>query len=458
MATSMDVPKAETKALKTVNVKGKKSASGVGAPSQHNQSSRKGKRAWRKNVNIEDVEEVLEEMRVEERVTGAALSKTADEDLFQIDLKGDDKRLVRHILPRFSTSQLTSAKILAQRSAVPAVVSRATSKRKSTVSREDKEKLLRITKRPRKGPLNSIMDPSEYAPGSGIVELSKAVKQSGTYDPWQEGSSAEEVKDGLETVEKKKPKVPTTTKTRDLIEVPAIVEPHQGTSYNPPADAHEELIIKAASMEEKRVKEAEKLAEVKKKIDAAKNTQEEDGDFIASGMKVQELGPDEEQISDSPSRSNTTSKPRKTKAKKNKATRLLAEKRALAERAQRKRLLASINDARSIRKANSRLFSAREKEREQRRLALVEKLKKQGMAGQKLGKHKVPEGEIDVQLGEDLSENLRGLKPEGNLFRDRFQSLQQRALIEPRVRVLPKKRTHRIVEYEKHAWKKFDRE
>lgn len=28
------------------------------------------------------------------------------------------------------------------------------------------------------------------------------------------------------------------------------------------------------------------------------------------------------------------------------------------------------------------------------------------------------------------------LQPEGNLFRDRFQSLQQRALVEPRVPVL----------------------
>ena len=95
------------------------------------------------------------------------------------------------------------------------------------------------------------------------------------------------------------------------------------------------------------------------------------------------------------------------------------------------------------------------------------------MAGQKLGKHKVPQGEVEVQLGEDLSESLRGLKvillvfllfpridvfllqPEGNLFKDRFLSLQQRALIEPRVRVLPKKRRLRIIEYEKHAWKRF---
>lgn len=73
----------------------------------------------------------------------------------------------------------------------------------------------------------------------------------------------------------------------------------------------------------------------------------------------------------------------------------------------------------------------------------------------RIGRHKVPEREVDVQLGEDLSESLRALKvnstyfkhqstglliilmqPEGNLFRDRFQSLQQRALVEPRVPVM----------------------
>ena len=88
----------------------------------------------------------------------------------------------------------------------------------------------------------------------------------------------------------------------------------------------------------------------------------------------------------------------------------------------------------------------------------------------------MPTGELDVQLGEDLSETLRALKPEGNLFRDRFLSLQQRALVEPRVPVLyvvlfvwfvgvdahgflfcrPKRRANRMVSYEKHAWKNFD--
>ena len=40
------------------------------APAQRNQSSRKGKRAWRKNVDLDEVEEGLEELRAEERVSG----------------------------------------------------------------------------------------------------------------------------------------------------------------------------------------------------------------------------------------------------------------------------------------------------------------------------------------------------------------------------------------------------
>lgn len=35
-----------------------------------NSSSRKGKKAWRKNVDITDVEQNLDELRAEERTTG----------------------------------------------------------------------------------------------------------------------------------------------------------------------------------------------------------------------------------------------------------------------------------------------------------------------------------------------------------------------------------------------------
>ena len=37
-------------------------------------------------------------------------------------------------------------------------------------------------------------------------------------------------------------------------------------------------------------------------------------------------------------------------------------------------------------------------------------MRRRGLAGQRLGKHIVPEGDVAVQLGEDLSESLRGIK------------------------------------------------
>lgn len=57
-----------------------------------------------------------------------------------------------------------------------------------------------------------------------------------------------------------------------------------------------------------------------------------------------------------------------------------------------------------------KLLLEREQVREQRRLASLEKLEKRGLVGTKIGKYRVPEPVIEVQLGENLSESLRSLK------------------------------------------------
>ena len=115
-----------------------------------------------------------------------------------------------------SFSQLSSAKILAQRSAIPAVYSRSNGetvsagqkRRGSGLSRDEKNRLLRIAKKPRKGPFNSVLDPAEYESGSAIVELSKAVKESGKYNVWDEDmEEEEELPDGLEFLKKRPAKV-----------------------------------------------------------------------------------------------------------------------------------------------------------------------------------------------------------------------------------------------------------
>jgi nucleolar protein 53 len=432
----------------------KHAATGVGAPSQLAQSSRKGKKAWRKNIDIQPVEQGLESLRSEERVIGSTLHKQTDDQLFVVDTKGDDK--VRKSLPRYSKAELTSTKILSQRSAIPAVFSRPTKDSlasRSKVSRADKERLLRIAKRPRKGPFNAVMDHTEFGAGSALIDVSAAVKHSGSYDPWTV-EEVEEVADGLEYTKKPKIKRPELSHPRDVIEVPAVLEPHQGSSYNPPAAAHDELIMEACRLERRRQEEADRLAEVRRKVADARALATGVTEGLPLGMTLDEIPTDGEPIIQHDAVVPKKPSTRKTKQQRAKALRLREEKRALAEKAARKKMLATITMVKSLRSTAEKVGQQQNQARLARQLALKMKLRK-GLAGQRLGKYKVPENEIEVQTGEDLSENLRTLKPEGNLFRDRFRSMQQRALIEPRVPILPTKRA-KLKEFEKHAWKRFE--
>ncbi|KAI9011246.1 hypothetical protein BC832DRAFT_550194 [Gaertneriomyces semiglobifer] len=50
--------------------------------------SRKGKKAWRKNVDVTDVEEGVQEIRNELREGGARITDQQNDDLFTVDTKG----------------------------------------------------------------------------------------------------------------------------------------------------------------------------------------------------------------------------------------------------------------------------------------------------------------------------------------------------------------------------------
>ncbi|KAF8126791.1 P60-like protein [Boletus edulis] len=432
----------------------KQAKSKLGGPSQLSQSSRKGKRAWRKNIDIQPVEEGLESLRAEERVVGSILQKQTDDQLFVVDTKGDNQ--VRKSLPRYSKSQLMSTKILSQRSAVPAVVSRAMKSSVMKISRADKERLLRIAKRPRRGPFNAIMDPTEFGAGSATIDVSYAVKHSGGHDLWDVPVVEEIVPSGLETVQKRTIKRPDVDHPRDLIDVPAVPVPHPGASYNPPVHAHEELLMNAYKVEQRKQDEADRLLEARKKIEGAcAFAADSNTEGVPAGMVIDQIKDDEETVANTPAVVPKRLPTKKTKQQRTRMAKQKAEKHALAEKALRKRLLNSINQVKAFRSDISKLTDAQQQARLARQLALRLKLRK-GLAGQRLGKHRVPENDIEVQIGEDLSESLRNLKPEGNLFRDRFVSLQQRALIEPRVPVLPTRRKAKLKEYEKHAWKRFE--
>ncbi|KAI6019126.1 P60-like protein [Pisolithus marmoratus] len=430
----------------------KPTRSALGAPSQLAQASRKGKRAWRKNIDMQGVEDTMESLRAEERVIGSTLQNQPDGQLFVVDTRGDEQ--LRKSLPRYSRAQLTSTKIISARSAVPAVTSRTRITTKQKLTPAEKSRLLRLAHRTRKGPFNAVMDPTEFGAGSALIEVSHAVRESGTRDLWAP-TVEESVPDGLESVKPVVVKKPDTDHLHDVIDAPAVSLPPEGASYNPPVQAHHDLVLQAYTVEKRKQEELDNLASFREKIERAKENASNAED-VPIGMTVDDGVADDENEGevkgDGVVQKRKTVK--KTKQQRARAMKLRAEKEALAAKALRKRLLHDINSAKSLRSQIDKTAKAQAEARLARQLATRLRLRK-GLAGRKLGKHVVPESRVDVQTGEELSENLRSLKPEGNLFRDRFVSLQQRALVEPRAPVLPSKRKAKPKLYEKHAYKRF---
>jgi hypothetical protein len=69
-----------------------------------------------------------------------------------------------------------------------------------------------------------------------------------------------------------------------------------------------------------------------------------------------------------------------------------------------------VDSVKVLRKAADKTLAGREQAAMERRGKQEARLAQEGLAGQRLGKHVVREGEVNVQLGEELSESLRGLQ------------------------------------------------
>ena len=90
--STMALTKSSSRRTSTSATKKLSAASIVGAPAQHNQSSRKGKKAWRKNVDIEDLEARLEGLREEERTFGCGFLSHKFSSKFECHLQTDSTK------------------------------------------------------------------------------------------------------------------------------------------------------------------------------------------------------------------------------------------------------------------------------------------------------------------------------------------------------------------------------
>ncbi|RDL30486.1 uncharacterized protein BP5553_10364 [Venustampulla echinocandica] len=405
------------------------------APQQHKQPSRKGKKAWRKNVDVTEIQDGLEMVR-DEIIKGGVLAEKDSAELFTLDTAGDAS-IQRKLLK--GSRVLKADEIIAQRSAVPAVSMRkrpgegttdgiiqAKRQRTSYVSHKE---LIRLRK---------IADGHQE---QSVVQVTEA-----TYDPWDLQRDVKEAEQDprFSFLEKSKKKTaPSTIKEKSISlaasgrEIPAVQRPEGGYSYNPLFADYEERLIsegqKELAAEKKRLMATEE-ERVKLEASAKSAAEAEAAEARADLSEWEEDSAWEGCESGGENVKLSAKRPeRKTQAQRNKIKRRKEE--------QQKAKMAANIKMRNDQVAHIKKLAKELSEKEQARsiaLALAtnddsgSEADDLDLRRRKLGRIALPEKDLELVLPDELQESLRLLKPEGNLLKDRYRNLLVRGKVESR--------------------------
>ncbi|KAL1303541.1 hypothetical protein AAFC00_006914 [Neodothiora populina] len=421
------------------------------APSQFKQPSRKGKKAWRKNVDITEVNSGLEDIR-DEIIQGGVLAERPAEQLFTLDLAGQDAVKNEY---RNKHKPLKSEEIIAQRSAIPAVDSR---KRKSAAADGVATGSSKRSKNGAYVPYHELQRLKAIAASGTTAADQDSAPKSASYDPWavEPESQSPPALPFLEP--KKAPKLPQTLQHPPISlaangkPFPSVGKPQAGKSYNPAFEDWDALVSREAQKEF----EAEQ-----KRVQKAKEDEERMEKALAEAAKPEPKGVDDDDYesawesewdgiqSESEQASYLDKKRpgRKTPQERNKMRRRKeAEARAKWEKQMRKK-----EEQQKAIKSLTRQVERKERERLQRLAAPAQDdessddEREETLRKKSFGKNPIPQAPLEVVLADELQDSLRALRPEGNLLGDRFRKLMVNGKIEARKPVFQYKKPKREV-------------
>ncbi|KAI0837800.1 P60-like protein [Hypoxylon sp. FL0890] len=423
------------------------------APATYKQPSRKGKKAWRKNVDVTEIEKGLEELN-EEIIKGGVLAERPSDELFVIDTVGDVALPKK--FPKHTSKPLKADEIIAARSAVPTPPSRKRPGDKTTDG-------ILPEKRPRREYVTHKELNRLRRVADGLHETTVEVADA-SYDPW--GTVAEPKTQALiedKRNEKKKAPKSFSKKPVSLLasgKTPkAVPKPTGGYSYNPAFNDYEarytEESNKAIEAERKRQQEEE--AERLKKEAAARSAAEAEAAEARAELSEWEEDSEWEGFQSGGEELKVSAKrpERKTKAQRNRIQRRKEEERRKRHEAKTKVRKAQLEEIKRIAKE----VSERELERKLA-VANIEDSESsaddndEALRRRQLGRLKLPEKDLELVLPDELQDSLRLLKPEGNLLKDRYRSLLIRGRIEARKRI-PFKKQAKTKLTEKWTYKDF---
>jgi len=425
----------------------------IGAP-KTNKASKKGKKSWRKNVDMTEINQFLEEKRFEERV-GGNFEERSDADLFSIDkdISAPSVKVEKRVKP---------LRCFANLKGLPGAKDPISKRNHSLKPEERQNPIVKAMKKDliTKGKIQKKHLDSKKDRALGLVNQKKRADESKTrrrtkfdHDLWgkengvvvqttafndewiaKEGQVHNAIGNGKYTpnhVNKR------NLKTGTLL--PAVEVPDAGASYNPNLEDHQELLWKATIVEIEKEKELKKVERATTEMFPSKNNAPGENGYIqemSEGILELPGSMDEEKLDEENNMEDEEEeglegqfKPKTRKQKRDKRKRMFEDQKLLREK-NVKTLETDIFRSKSI---NKNLVQD-EKKTEENQLKKEEKLKEKMSGPLKLSNYKFEAQEIELKLTDELTGNLRNLKQEGSLLEDRFKSLQKRNMIEVRVK------------------------
>lgn len=376
------------------------------------QRSRKGKRAWRKNVDIDDVQVGLEENREKLRLVG-------DEDDFVIDNEGS----VNQNQPK----KLKTHDILTNKSKIKPLESVRNHNKIQGVDKSKVYKLMKLS--------GKVMGESKL---KARIEKDGLIKKNVTNDLWDtvEEDTTPEILQKFSSHSHTRAKVipKTLLETSLRLESAKDDEVVGGKSYNPSLDSWKSLITSEFTLESEREAKRQELQQFQ---DHLKNMVSE---LDAADEEEDEASDEEEQVEvdfklsiNQPTKVNIKTKTQRNKEKRHQKRMELQQQ--LQELKQQLNELAKVDQYKQEIEAKS---------------TNVKKVKQP----KKLYKYDAIARPLEVKLSDELPSNLKNLKPEGNLFYDSMIKLQEHGKIEARLPV-SKKRKYKPKVTEKWTYKDF---
>ncbi|KAL6467737.1 hypothetical protein MHYP_G00234140 [Metynnis hypsauchen] len=414
------------------------------------------KKNWNKYSDIQDVEEFLDDVRLQERAAGGLIADKPDDSLFFVDTR-DQKRVPEPggVGKKGRNSKPLRIDLILQPNSCIAPPKDVLAHQRPNAKKERRiaqkaEKLAAMGVLPRR---QKLLRRPAAAPSIKEKPVTSKDPERNFYDLWSAGSPETADLYYLEQTKKKLVKRPEKLNEKPSV-LPAVEVIAPGGSYNPDFFSHQALLLEAHEVEVQKLKAEERLqrkmainkadiatevSTFKEQIEGLVEEEEEPKPEVE-----QVAGDVDESVSSAAQQEKKTEKQRKKeKAERIKELQKKAERKMIDSRQQLFKL-------RSI-SADVKEMAQRTKRRQVQRKARQEAQKS---LPRRLGKLKFQAPDLDVQLSDEIPGSLRTLKPEGSILKDRFKSLQKRNLIEPRNRA-KFKRKHKLKYVEKRAFREI---